>query len=382
MAFLKTALGISTALVLTGVAAFFAFDGLSSRSGVQAANPPAQGGAPSGIPVPVAAVVRKTVPVYLDYVGTTESVRSIALQAKVTGYLAERGQADGADVKQGDLLYRIDPRDYQAALDQAKAQAKRDAAALDYAKANLQRGSQLIKDGWVTKDAFDLRASSQHQAEAALAADQAAIRAAENNLGYTEIRAPFSGRLGKSQAYEGALIGAAGTQLNTLAQLDPIYVTFNPSEKDLTLITQRQAKGAIAADALLAGDSEASFRGRLTFLDNAVDRSTGTIVARVTIDNPERSLLPGQYVRVRLHIGDLPDALLVAQTALGSNQLGKFVYVVGEGNRVEQRFVKTGASYGPLVVIGEGVKEGESVIVGNLQKIGPGAPVTPLAPKG
>lgn len=200
MAFLKTALGISTALVLTGVAAFFAFDGLSSRSGVQAANPPAQGGAPSGIPVPVAAVVRKTVPVYLDYVGTTESVRSIALQAKVTGYLAERGQADGADVKQGDLLYRIDPRDYQAALDQAKAQAKRDAAALDYAKANLQRGSQLIKDGWVTKDAFDLRASSQHQAEAALAADQAAIRAAENNLGYTEIRAPFSGRLGKSQA--------------------------------------------------------------------------------------------------------------------------------------------------------------------------------------
>ncbi len=300
----------------------------------------------------------------------------------MTGYLAERGAADGADVKQGDLLYRIDPRDYQAALDQAKAQARRDAAQLEYARANLQRGNQLVKDGWVTKDAFDQRTSTQQQAEAALAADQAAIRTAELNLAYTEIRAPFAGRLGKSLVYEGALITTtAGTQLNTLAQLDPIYVTFNPSEKDLAAIAPRQAKAAIAVDALLAGDVEPRFHGRLSFLDNTVDRSTGTIVARATIDNPDRSLLPGQYVRVRLHIGDLPDALLVAQSALSSNQLGKFVYVVGEGNRVEQRFVKPGASHGQLVVV-DGVKEGESVIVGNLQKIGPGAPVTPLPPKG
>jgi multidrug efflux system membrane fusion protein len=360
--------------------AYFALEGVVPGGRVQAANPPAQAGQPSGIPVPVALVVKQTVPIYLDYIGTAEAVRSIALQTKITGYLAEHLIADGADVKEGDLLYRIDPKDFQAALDQAKAQAKRDAAQLDYAKANLQRGNQLVKDGWVTKDAFDQRASTEQQSSASLAADQAAIRIAELNLGYTEIRAPFTGRLGKSLAHEGALITANTTQLNTLVQLDPIYVSFNPSENDLARIAGRQAKGAIQVDVLVSGEAEPRFHGKISFLDNNVDRSTGTILARATIDNPDRSLLPGQYIRVRLHIGELPDASLVSQAALGSSQMGKYLYVVGEGNRVEQRFVKLGAAYGSLIVV-DGVKPGEQVIVGNLQKIGPGAPVTPLAPK-
>ena len=193
------------------------------------------------MPVPVVPVVKKTLPIYLDYPGRIESIRSIALQARVSGYIDAQPAADGADVKSGDLLYKIDQRDFQAALDQANAQAQRDQASLEYAKANFGRGEELVKSGFVTKDAYDQRASSMHQAEAQLVLDQAAIEAAKLNLGYTEIRAPFAGRLGRNQAAKGALVGPASGALNTLIQLDPIYVAFNPSESDLVEIATARA---------------------------------------------------------------------------------------------------------------------------------------------
>jgi membrane fusion protein, multidrug efflux system len=373
----KTVLGFVVGVAATVLLGSLALQG-GAGFGTQATNAALPAGGTPGLPVPVFAVVKRTVPVYLDYVGTTEAIRTVTLQAKVTGYLAARGAADGADVVPGDLLYRIDPRDYQTALDQVTAQAERDTAALDYSRASQRRNARLSQSGWTSKDANDQTTSALHQSEAALAADQAAIRTAQLNLGYTEIRAPFAGRLGKSLIHEGALINAAGTQLNTLVQLDPIYVTFNPSEIDLAEIAKDRARGAITTEVRLAGDAETRFRGTLSFLDNAVDRTTGTITARATIANPGRVLLPGQYVRVRLHVADLPDALLVPQTALGSSQLGRFVYVVGADNKAEQRFVSLGATDGPLIVIGKGLREGDRVIVGNLQKIGPGAPVEPL----
>jgi multidrug efflux system membrane fusion protein len=330
------------------------------------------------MPVPVSKIVRKTIPIYLEYSARTEAIRQIALQAKVAGYVEQQHVADGTDVNKGDLLYTIDPRDFQAVLDSAKAQLERNTAALAYARANLDRGSSLVKSGYLDKDTYDQRTSNTRQAEAALAIDQAAVHTAEINLSYTEIRAPFSGRLGRNQASTGALVTTGSSTLNTLVQLSPIYVTFNPSETDLVSIEQARAKGKIEADVFLPGETSPRYSGELTFLDNNIDRSTGTIVARATIANTDRSLLPGQYVRIRLAVSEQPDALMVPQVALGSSQLGKYVYVVGKGNKADMRLVSLGPTDGALISVEKGISEGDQVISGNLQKIGPGSLVKPL----
>jgi multidrug efflux system membrane fusion protein len=330
------------------------------------------------MPVPVVKVVKKNLPIYLDYPGRVEAIRGISLQARVPGYIDAQPAADGVDVKAGDLLYRIDPRDLQAAVDQARAQVQRDEASLEYAKANFSRGEELLKSGYVAKDAFDQRSSTMRMAEAALAVDQAALAAATLNLGYTEIRAPFDGRLGRNLAAKGALVGPATGALNTLVQLDPVYVTFNPSESELGQIAATRAKGKVEAEVSTPGEPSLVRHGELSFLDNAIDRSTGTIVARVTIQNPDFALLPGQYVRVRLLIRDEPDALMAPVSALGSSQMGKFVYVVGQDDKAELRPLVLGPGEGALVSVVKGVREGERVIVGNLQKIGPGSPVQAL----
>jgi multidrug efflux system membrane fusion protein len=161
-------------------------------------------------------------------------------------------------------------------------------------------------------------------------------------------------------------------------QLDPLYITFNPSESDLAAIEKARAAGSVQADVLLPGETQSHHQGRLAFLNNVVDQATGTITARLLMANPDFSILPGQYVRVRLHVGEKSDAMMVPQAALGSSQLGKYVYVVGKNNLVEQRMVSLGASDGVMVAIEKGVAEGDQVIDGNLQKMGPGTPVQPM----
>lgn len=363
-------------LAVTGLFAFGAFD---HSTGAPTQNGHAGGGMPP-MEVSTATVTKRNVPVFLDYVGTTEATRIVTLQAKVSGHLVEQAAMDGADVREGDLLYRIDPRDYQAAIDQAVAELRRDTAARDLARSRQSRSAALAKDGWVAKDAVEQTASSLQQSDAVIAADEAAIRNARLKLSYTEIRAPFSGRLSRSLVHQGAFINAeAGTQLNTLIQLDPIRVTFSPSERDLAAIAQSRAAGDIPVEVTLSENGGAKFSGSLSFLDNAVDRRTGTIVAQATIANAERTLLPGQYVRVKLRIAERPDALLVPKVAIGSSQMGKFVYVAGADGHVEQKFVTLGAEIDDSVVIEKGVSEGDAVITDNLQKIGPGAPVKPKA---
>jgi multidrug efflux system membrane fusion protein len=331
------------------------------------------------MPVPVADVEKKTIPIYLDYSARTESIRNVALQAKIAGYVQEQPVADGADVERDALLYRIDPRDYRAALDQAKAQLERDIAALEYSTVLSQRGIELSKTGAIPKDTVDQRNSSMKQNQATVAADRAAVQQAENNLAYTEIRAPFAGRVGRNKAPVGTLINGAGTPLNTIVQLDPIYVTFNPSETELAQIQKARGGGRVGVEITLPGESQAGHSGELTFIDNTVDPSTGTITARATIQNKDFSMLPGQYVRARVLIREQPDTLMVPQVAVGSSQLGKYLYVVGAGSKVEMRPVTLGPIDGGKIAVLTGIQAGDKVITGSLQKIGPGLQVQPLA---
>lgn len=331
----------------------------------------------AAMPVPVVRVVQQTVPIYRDFVGTTEAIRRITLQAQVTGYLKSQAVPDGADVREGQLVYQIDPRSYQAALDQATAAARRDAAALQYARVTENRNGTLTKEGWVARQSLDQSVSTLWQAEATLAAAAATIQTARLNLGWTEIRAPFAGRLGRSEVHEGTLITAAGTALNTLVQLNPIYVTFSPSETDLALLEKFRRGKTIPAEVTVPDDGNKQYHGTLTFLNNSVDANTGTVVARATIANPNHTLLPGEFVDVRLLVADRPNTLLAPQIALGSNQFGKYVYVADHG-QAKQRMVTTGATYGNMVVITKGLAANDAVIVGNLQKIIPGASVRPM----
>lgn len=353
-------------------------DRLSSVFGHTAAAAPQA--AAQSMPVPVTSVVKRTIPIYLDYTARTDSIRSITLQAKVSGYILSQDIADGANVKEGDLLYRIDPRDYRAALDQVRAQLQRDMATLEYTKGSLERNSELIKTGALSKDTYAQSLSAAKQAEAAIVADRAAIQAAEINLAYTEIRAPFPGRLGRNQAPIGTLVNVGGSALNTLVQISPIYVTFTPNEGDLTLIRQAANAGPITVEVAVPGDPGPARTGTVTFIDNMVDRATGTITARATIANADRTLLPGQYVNIRVLVGERPSALLIPQTVLGSSQLGKFVYVIDQG-KVAMRMVELGPAQGALVSVIKGIKDSDQIISGNLQKIGPGMPVMPEPPK-
>jgi multidrug efflux system membrane fusion protein len=368
----KVLFGMAAVICIGATIASYSF-----RTGPVAAAAPS---GPPAMPVPIAAVVKRTIPVYLEYSARTESIREVSLQAKVAGYIQSQPATDGADVKGGELLYKIDERDYRAALDQAKAQAQRNVAALSYARSNFNRGDELVKTGFLAKDNYDQRASTLGQSEASVAMDSAAVRSAEINLAYTEIRAPFSGRLGRNRAPVGTLVGGSGFTLNTLVQLDPLYVTFNPSERDLGVIQTARSTRKVVAKVSLPDDASANYSGELTFIDNGVDRGTGTITARATVPNPKFTLLPGQYVRVRLHVRDEPDALLIPQIALGSSQLGKYVYVVGPDSKAEQKIVTLGPTDGDSVSV-TGLAENDRVITGNLQKIGPGSPVSPIVPK-
>lgn len=329
--------------------------------------------------VTVEKALSKTIPIYYDFVGNTQSIQSVDITARVEGYLTERNFKDGQNVNEGDLLFVIDPRTYKASLDEAQAQLEKDRAALNYSLEQVARYEPLVAKQYITTDEFDQYVTQSDEALAAVKADEAQVVQAELNLSYCYMRAPFSGRIGRRMVDVGNLVGVAGQDntLATIVKLDPIYVYFSPTERDIAVLTKQYNKDKLKAYVVLPDEKIYPEAGYVDFIDNSVDESTGTIAMRAVIPNPEKLVLPGQYTKIRLYVDDKPNAVLVPQKSVVSQQGENVVYVLGDGNKVVTTQVTTGTQYKQYTVIEKGLKTGQVVITDGLQKIQNGVVVNP-----
>ncbi len=329
--------------------------------------------------VTVEKAISKTIPVYYDFVGNTQSIQSVNITARVEGYLTERNFKDGQNVNKGDLLFVIDPRTYEASLDEAKAQLEKDRAAYNYSIEQVVRYQPLVKKQYITTDEYDQYVTQSDEALAAVKADEAQVVQAELNLSYCYMRAPFSGRIGRRMVDVGNLVGVAGQDntLATLVKLDPIYVYFSPTERDIAILTQQYNKGKLKAYVVLPDEKIYPEEGYVDFIDNTVDESTGTLTMRAVIPNPEKIILPGQYTKIRLYVDDKPNAVLVPQKAVLSQQGDNLVYVLGKDNKVKSTEVTIGSEYKQYTVINKGLKAGQVIVTDGVQKIQDGVEVDP-----
>lgn len=327
--------------------------------------------------VTVSKAKSETVPLYLDYVGTLQSIESVDINARVEGFLVERAFKDGADVKKGDLLFVIDPRPFEAALAAAEAQLSEDLAALSYAREQVKRYKTLVEKDYITRDSYDEYITQATEARAVVEADRANVVQAELDLSYCTMVAPFDGRIGRRLVDVGNLVGAGGeaTLLATLVKLDPIYIYFNVAERDIPEIIKQQNTKPLTFSIVLPDESKHPEDGTIDFVDNQVDVTTGTITLRGIVPNTAKTLLPGQYAKVQLLLKEQPNTIVVPSQAIGEQQGDTFVYVVGSDNKVEFRNVTAGGSYKQMRIVEKGLKEGETVIVNGLQKVKPGITV-------
>lgn len=319
---------------------------------------------PSVRPVAVAKVITKDVPLYLDEIGTCAAYETVQVQAQVTGKIIERHFQDGSEVKKGDLLFTIDPRPFQAALDQADAQA-----ALD--KATLKRQEDLRNRKVISQQDYDIAVANEQKS-------QAASDAALVNLDYCYIKSPINGRVGLRNVDVGNLVGPSSPPLVTIQGLDPIYTDFTVSENDLPLVRKYLGGPNIKVETYLADGSIAPRTGDLYFIDNAVQPGSGTVRVRGVTPNPDRALWPSEFVLVRFILDRLKNAMLVPSQAVQVSQSGPFVFVMKTDNTVELRPVTPGQrQQGDLTVIENGVKSGETVVVTGQLALSPGAKVAP-----
>src|SRR6202040_310047 len=315
-------------------------------------------------PVTVAKVVAKDVPLYLDEIGTCAAYESVLVQAQVTGVIITRNFQDGSEVKKGDLLFTIDPPRFQAALDQAKAQAELD-------QVNLKRQEDLRARKVVSQQDYDTAVANAQKS-------QAATEAAQVNLDWCYIKSPINGRVGLRNVDVGNLVGPSTPPLVTILGLDPIYTDFTVAENDLPLGRKYLGGPNIRVKTYLQDGSITPRTGDLYFIDNAVQPGSGTVKARGVTPNPDRALWPSEFVRVRFILDTVKDARLVPAQAVQISQSGPFVFVLKKDNTVDLRPVKPGQRQdGDMTVLESGVKAGETVVVTGQLARSAGAKVEP-----
>lgn len=361
--------------------------------------------APPGVPVTVVDAGRRDVPVQIRAIGNVEPLATVGVQSMINGEVMKVHFAEGQEVPAGGLLFTIDPRQLQAALLQAQATLAQHQAAVKQAEANLardtaqlenarveeQRYRKLVEGGFVAREQYDQIRTRELTLAATIEADRAAVETAkalvrageaavENvrvQLGYTEIRAPIGGRTGNLLLNQGNVVKAndVGNPMVVINRVHPIYVAFSVPEAQLEAINRHRAAGALPVEAQVAGRTGWVVRGRLTFMNNTVDPSTGTIQLKATFENTENALWPGQFVNVALTLTTQVDAVVVPSQAVQSGQKGPYVYVVKPDRTVEARPVVPGAADGRDVIITSGLTAGERVVIDGQLRLVPGARV-------
>jgi RND family efflux transporter MFP subunit len=340
--------------------------------------------------VEVALPVQRPITRFLEATGNTAPIKSVDLVARVQGVLQSINYQDGTFVKEGTTLFTIEPETYKLKLEQAQAAEVGALATVKQAEADFKRQSDLVQRQAVSQATLDTSTSARDNAQASLQQARVNTRIAEVNYGYTNVAAPFDGIVSAHLVSVGELVGASSpTQLATIVQLDPIYVNFNVNEQDVLRIREEARRRGISVSELrqlpvevgLQTDSGYPHKGRLDYISPTINQSTGTLAVRGILPNPDRVLLPGFFVRVRVPFDEQKDALLVPDVALGSDQAGRYVLVVNGDNVVEQRKVQTGPLEGELRVIETGLKADDRVVTAGLLRAIPGQKVDPQLQK-
>jgi len=300
----------------------------------------------------------------------------VMVSPQVTGRMMQIQFTDGEDVSKGDPLFTIDPRPFQAQLDAALATLAKQKAELDLARTQYKRYADLVTTKAVSQAEYDTRKNAVAVDEAQVKEAEAAVETARLNLQYCTIRSPIDGRAGRRLVDIGNVVEANKTQLMTIQKIDPIYAEFTVNQNELTAVQENMRRGTLKVEVRLPDEAEAApMAGQLTFLDNAVQDATGTVQLRATVDNHDRRLWPGRLVKVRLVLSTIHGAVLIPSAAAQMSAKGQFVYVVKEDSTAELRLVKTGQPQGNLIVIAEGVKPGEKVVINGQLGVTPGGKV-------
>ena len=328
--------------------------------------------ADEAVPVTVARVEQKNVPIDIRAIGNVQPVSTVQVRALVGGELQKVSFREGDDVRKGALLFTIDPRPYQAALSQAQANLARDEAQMHNADATATRYAELVKKDFVTKEEYDRVAAASESSKAVVAADRAAVENARLQLSYCEIHSPIDGRTGSLMVHAGNIVKANDTTpLVVINQIQPVYVQFNIPEAQLADVRAKGGVGKLPVDALPQNGGAPVAHGTLSFIDNNVDTATGTITLKATFDNATRALWPGQYTNVAMQIADRPDAIVVPSRAVQVGQRGQFVYVVKPGNAVEMRPVAIFRTIDQDTIIDKGLEPGETVVTDGQLRLTP-----------
>lgn len=361
--------------------------GCGNRNGASPQGGP--GAKPPPIEVGVVTASLQPVALQTELPGRVDPLRVAQVRARVNGVVLKRLFREGSEVKEGQLLYQIDPAPYRAALESAQAQLARAEANLTQAGAQAERYKPLVEANAVSKQDYINVVAAQKQAQADVAAGKAAVQTAKINLGYASVRAPIAGRIGRALVTEGALVSAsAATELAMIQQTRTVYVNFTQSAGDLMRLRKTygvhpvrgEVDKPVPVTVVFDDGTEFPKKGKLLFSDISVDQTTGQITLRAEVPNQDGMLLPGQYVRVRLSQAELPKGILLPQQAVTRSDKGDTVLVVGADGKPMPRQIKVGAAQDNQWVVLEGLKPGEQVVVDGFQKMmmAPGAPVKPV----